>query len=388
MASETYTFESYGLWGVESSYNPSGGATVNAGNVLYLPRGTVQPFNSFIPEFGVREAHTAYRDGVKPSFKGASGSVSPGPIPLSHIDVSSVVLTPGSEAGLPPQYPWWIFLGCQVTYDNSADYSGLLPAGVSASAGNNDEIITIRPDPYHTRANSSVRFQYNMYQEGRGEAMLHDCAGSRGNGTLTLGDGEPWMLEPQGFCLPYKPTKNGSPATTTTIAEEPLVGRGAKYALTAVNGPTTYGGGSETAPDMDVKVTNKVLTINSGAYSRKGSGGTYGVSQVRWNPTPDTFTFNLDAVTWPDDYDIYTFIEDRIMLRYTEVVPKPGSSVSFARFRFNGFITGFEPGGENNLRNGRVTLTAGFPEDSSDGGGLLPALGGWELQHVTIVAAP
>ncbi|MCP4248562.1 MAG: hypothetical protein GY778_16050 [bacterium] len=389
MANETYTFESYGLWGVETSYNPSTAATVNAANVLYLPKGTVQPFNSYVPEFEERSAHTAYVSGVAPSFKGATGVVQPGSIPLSHLDVASVVLTPGSEAGLPPQYPWWIFMGCAVTYANNADYAGLLPTGYAVAAGNNDEIITIRPDPYHTRANSSVRFQYNMLQEGRAEAMLHDCIGSRGGGSLTLGDGEPWMLEPQGVCLGAKPTKNASPATTTTIEEEPLMGRGAVYALTEVDTPTTYAGGTETAPDMDACITNKVLTINTAPYMRKCSGGTYGYGTARWNPTPDTFAFDLDAVTWPDDFDIYTMMEERRMLRYTEVIPKPGSAVvSFARFRFNGFITGFEPAGENDIRTGRVTLTGAFPESGGDGGGLAPALGAWEVQHVTLVAAP
>ena len=95
--------------------------------------------------------------------------------------------------------------------------------------------------------------------------------------------------------------------------------------------------------------------------------------QINYNAATPTASFTLDKVVFEDDFDINAFTQGRLALRYTQVTPMPGSTTTFLKVAFTGFVTALEDGNEEGYRNTRVTLALGWPEDSADGGGRVPA---------------
>lgn len=96
------------------------------------------------------------------------------------------------------------------------------------------------------------------------------------------------------------------------------------------------------------------------------------MSKCQYNPATPTATFFIDKVTFEDTFDIDAFTSGRLALRYTQVTPMPGSTSTFLKIQFLGFVTALEDGEQDGYRNTQVTLQLGYPEASSDGGGLVP----------------
>lgn len=371
---------------LEDTYNNE--PTVPDANMLYCPAGTV--FRSWVPEFGQRAAQAAYISGVKPSFNGA-GAMYSIKQPLSHQVISSPTLSnAASIAGVPQHHTFFLGGGFQASATSNTDYSGILPTGISASAGSNDQILTYTYQPRHNAARSSVSWRYEEVAEGGAKTRVHTLRGARHAWTLECMGASEWYMDCQGVGLATEPTIDSSPSLSDTLVdEEPVAGLGANYALTKIEATAaTFGGGTETSPTLSAEVYGLKINSNMQLQPRKGISGAAGYSRVLWKPGTPTAEFFMDSVMYEDDFDLVAFVKGRKALRYTVVNPIPGSTTSFMLITFTGFvINDLEPGARDGYRNTKIILQLGWPEDSSDGGGLVsaPVL---TVQHVSIVAAP
>jgi hypothetical protein len=356
---------------LEDTYNNS--PSVPVANVLFCPEGAA--FNSWVPEMKTRTTQAAFISGVKPSLIKATGAYS-GDFPIALATVGSVTLAPAASiAGVPPVHTLLCGGGFVPTHSNSGGYSGLLPPSVVDPGVGNDEILTYTYKPRNNTARSSISWLYQEIPEGGAEGRNNSLRGARHGWSLTCPGGDEWMISLEGQSLAALQAKDGSPSLSTSFpVEEPLVGMGAKYALTKIAASAvTYGGGSEASPALAADVYGLEISSNLTTVAKAAPSGTFGVSKINYNAATPTASFTLDKVVFEDDFDINAFTQGRLALRYTQVTPMPGSTTTFLKVAFTGFVTALEDGNEEGYRNTRVTLALGWPEDSADGGGRVPA---------------
>ncbi len=355
---------------LEDTYN--NGASVPDANVFFCSEGAA--FNSWVPEMKARVTQAAFLSGVKPSLIKATGAYS-GEFPLGLADVSGVTLSPAASiAGVPPCHTLLCGGGFVPTHDNSGAYSGLLPPGFTNGAGN-DEILTYTYFPRNTNARSSVAFKYSEVIEGGAKTRDHILNGARHNWSLSCPGGDEWILSIEGMSLAALKTIDSSPSLNDGFpsSEDPVVGMGANYALTKIAASAvTYGGGSEASPSLEADVYGLEIASNMTINAKTAPSGTYGVSKCQYNATTPTATFTIDKVTFEDTFDIDGFTSGRLALRFTQVTPMPGSTTTFLKIQFLGFVTALEDGEQDGYRNTQVTLQLGYPETGTDDGGIVP----------------
>ena len=365
---------------LEDTYNNN--PSVPNASTFFCPEGVV--FNSFVPEIKPRMMQGPFLSGVKPSFTKANGTYS-GDFPLALSDVGTVTLSPAASiAGVPLQLHTLLCGGGFVpTHSNSGGYSGLLPGGISDPGGGNDEILTYTYFPRSNNPRSSVKWIYSEIPEGGAETREHTLKGSRHGWTLKCVGGDEWVLSVEGMSLAAPKLKNGSPTLNSSYdTSEPIVGMASNYSLTKIAASAvTFGGGSEASPTLQADVYGLEISSNLTPAAKTASSGTYGVSKIQPQASTPTVKMTLDKCVFEDDFDVDAFATGRLALRFTQVTPMPGSTKTFIKVQFTGFVTSLSPGDNEGYRNTELELALGYPEVSSDGGGLVPD----ELMTIQVV---
>lgn len=383
-----FPFEHGGIlrYVLEATYNA--GPTVNNSDVRHFPFDAT--FNSYRRTYRPRRMRSAKISGVKPSAAGAIAEYSL-PVEIDHKTISSPTLS-ATPSGVPECHYALLAGGFVATHDNSADYSGIVPDAISTSAGSNDEILTYTYNPSSQQANSSLRMYWDMLDSAKTEAIRHEMNGCRHGWTLETGPDTGIRLMCNGFGLATKPAKVSSPSIADTLTDitpaEPLGVNLSVHKVLAT--AATYGKSSETGTmaSMTADAWGFQITSNLAIENRVAPGGGLGTRRFLFNPSPLTAQISLDQVQWADDWDLYTFADERRLIRIKYAIPAPGSTTDFILVSCPWFITDYSPPqNTNGYYSVDLTLEQGFPDSSSDGGGLVPD-DCLTLQWVSIVAAP
>lgn len=393
MAYELYPFPHGGVLrgALEDAYNSD--PTVADGDTYHCP--TEASFNSFKRTMTPRAGQSAFIGGFKPTTGMAEGEYNIDVMVDHYTLPGSTVLTPSASiANVPSADLWWRAGGFVGTYAEDADYSGIKPDQTTLSAGNNDRILTYTYKPRHGQTNSSAKLVYTEINDGGDEGRTHTLVGARHEWTLTIPGGERVVLSCQGKSLATTIAKDSNPTTDSSLPNESeAVGLGGNVSLTAVADTVTYGKAAEAdnASVLNTKalaISDLEITSNLSINGLTSPSGTYGIAAQRYAPSPEglTASFRLQQVTFEDDFNIENFRDARKILRMSVVLAHPTDANSFIKVTFEGFITEIAYGNTDSYRDATITMQLGYPDSSSDGGGLKPA----ELltvQYVTIVAA-
>lgn len=369
---------------LEAGYND--GATINDADVRNLIGGGT--FNSYKRTYRQRVSRGPKLSGVKPSAGSAMGEYA-FRVEVDHKTISTPTLS-ATPSGV-PECHWALLAGGWVaTAAADADYSGVLPDAIVASAGNNDQILTYTYRPGSQQANSSLHLYYDYLDSAKTEGIRHEFKGGRHAWTLQTGE-EGIFLDLQGKSLAVKPAKLSSPSTDDALTDitpaEPL---GVNVSVTKlVATADTYGKSSETgtAASLTADVWGLVLTSNLEIAEKKAPHGTLGVARMLFNPGIPSLKLNLDQIQWSDDWDLYTFADERRAIRVSYAIPAPGSTTDFILLKGTFFIVDINLVEVGGYWSGELTLDHAHP-DNSDGGGLDPSSDSLTLQWVSIVAAP
>lgn len=368
----------------EDAYND--GTSVPAANTKYWPPGS--KFNSYKRAMGDRRSVTPNISGARPTRRNVMGMYEHEVI-VDHLslDGTTNVDNSASLAGVPEWLVWSLGGGWYWTYAETGEYSGLVPPGVTLAPGANDRILTGVFRPRTSAALSSLRLTAEFFEESLNEAIIHDLKGARHGGTLELVDGETLKYIISGKSLATKPAKNASPSINTLKAEQEVVAQGGATSWTKVEATArTYGKVSETTQSLgQLAIRNLKIDLGPEAKERTGTDGGGGVVGIRYSTKTPIATFQIDMVTWDDDFDIYTFQDERKILRYVVVIAHPEDSNSFFLLTFEGYIFDLEPEESDDHMAMNVTMILGFPDNSNDGGGLVSTTL-LTVQHVTIVS--
>lgn len=369
---------------VEDTYND--GSTVPDANTQHVP--SASTFNSYDRSMASRGSNSAFLDGSKPTRGPAMGMFTH-VATVDHIslDGTTNVDSNASFANIPSWFAWACCCGFVWTYAEDADYSGLKPPKVTLSGGNNDRILKATYRPRSSAGLSSVRVRCELIADGAAEGELHDLRGARADWTLNLNDDGTLQLSLNGKSLAYKPSKVTSPTLSALPDETEVIAQGGAISLTKVEATAvTYGKASETTEGMGQLAIRKLsIKGNNAVQERTAPTGTEGIVGIRHNGKTPEVTFELDMVTWPDDFDIYTFMDDRKILRLRVALPSQDNATDFMYLLMECFITKLTPGMENGYRTMQVTAKLGWPDSSGDGGGLFSTTL-LEIGHVTVVS--
>lgn len=389
MANELYPFPHGGVLRGDLEASPGASTTVSDTETLFCPPDA--SFNSFRRVMIERPGQAAFIAGFKPSRGMAMGEYSI-TVDLDHeILDGSTVLTAGSRAGVPQADLWLRAGGFEAAYTSDADYSGVKPDNVTLSGGTNDEIITYTYKPRQGTAGSSAKLVYTEINSAGDEGRTHTLTSCRHGWTISVPSGERVTMACEGKSLATPIAKDSSPTTGSSLPdEEEVVGLGANVSLHAVADSVTYGKSGETDDASTLgalSIYDLEISSNLEIDAKPAPTGTYGIGSIRYNPGTPTATFRLDQVTFEDDFDIESFRDDREILRLTMAIANPDDDVSFIVIQFEGYITDIQGDSADGYRGAQITMQLGYPDSSSDGGGLDPAAL-MTLKYVTVIAAP
>lgn len=387
MAYELFPVEHGGILRVvaEDSYNDA--ETINADDRKNWPSGAT--FNSYRRTYTPRRARAPKISGVKPSPGSAVGEYSIR-VEVDHKTIATPTLTGASSIAGVPEVHWWLIGGGWIpTATSNADYSGIIPDAIVLSAGSNDQILTYSYDPQSTRALSSLHFKAQFLDSAKTEALTHEFKGAR-HGWVWESGPDGIFLNCTGKSLATLPVKDGSPTTTSALTDiTPARALGGNVSVTKLLATAaTYGKSSETGAAASMTGDAWGLKINSNleVVAKDAPHGTYGVSRVLYNPGVPTAEIMVDAVQWSDDWDLYTFADERRAIRISYAIAAPGSTTDFIVLVGTWFIVDYAFEDVNGYWACNLKLELAHP-DNSDGGGLDPSTDSLTLKYVSVVAA-
>lgn len=382
--------EIYGLPGAviyaktESTYNTD--PTIAAGNRVFVLEGE---FDSYKPEMIARNGISAYRPGFKP-VQGKISAPWSAKVELDHKTVEN------SAPAVPNCDVWLRCAGFTRTTNSGA--TDFVSANVSANGGNNDEIIVYTLDDRIGSTNSSAWVEYTEAATGAAEGLKWTIGGARADWTLNIEAGQPITMDLTGMGVYQNaPAKVTSPTLNDTLPSTvPMVAQGfVGISIADLDGDSVFGGGTAaTAPSIGVSGSATICVLsatfngNLNLQEDMGIASSGAICRVRQLVDgPWTGEITLEQVTWSDDWDLYTFLTTPNALRIVMCLQDPTTSTNYWELDCTCTILEVAKGEDGSRRVVTLSVQGAYPEDSSDGGGLLPAES-FVMRWASQVAAP
>lgn len=289
-----------------------------------------------------------------------------------------------ADASARPAFDVWLRSAAfSVAATDSTDYTG---PGVASGAGSNDIILTYTLE---SQRQESCRVHVDHIELGQADALRHIHAGCVFDFSISLQHGQPIKISLDGQSLGAQPASIGSATSMDDPYTEPVdaMAIGMSISIENVRTGAVWGAGSVTDPNTsDTGFVSLEISGNRNVAPRPGMNGTGGYVGFLQNPTEaPTGSLSVD-LTDPESWDWWEALDDSDLLHIRAVTFAPDSTTDLIEISFFCQAQSVEGGDGEAVRSVDVELRGCYPDNSSDGGGLLPA-SMLQVKCVTINAA-
>lgn len=289
-----------------------------------------------------------------------------------------------ADASARPSFDVWLRSAAfSVAATDDADYTG---PGVASGAGSNDIILTYSLE---SQRQSSCRVHVDYIELGQADALRHVHAGCVFDFSIALQAGQPVKVSLDGQSLGAQPASIGSAPSLDDPFTEPVdaMALGMHVSVENVRTGTVWGGGSVTAPNTaGTGFVSLEIEGNRNVVPREGMNGTGGYVGFLQNPSEAPTGMLRVDLNDPESWSWWDALNVSDLLHIRAVTFAPGSTTDLIEISFYCQAESVEGNSGDALRMVDVGLRGCYPDNSSDGGGLLPA-SMLQIKLVTINAA-